>query len=72
MRNDRGTPELDTLWVHLDHCPEHPDARIWHMWDEEQCFVKGCPVGDRTIHDHRYVCAVCGRRLAGKPSVPND
>lgn len=60
-------------------CLEHPHAQIRHEWDrtEHSHTLNGeRVVFSRSDANHRYLCALCGRRLAapgareGAPDAP--
>ena len=49
-------------------CPDHPDAKIRHEWDETTYLrCGGYPMGKPIKGNHRYFCNECGRELAASP-----
>lgn len=48
-------------WV----CPDHPDAKIRHLWDQTHTVLNGYPAGRGFSSNHKYECAECGLELAG-------
>lgn len=44
-------------------CPEHPDAMIRHLYDQNHCVLNGYPGGTGWQSNHRYECAKCGRQV---------
>ena len=44
-------------------CPEHPDAQILHLWDNNFVWRDGYP-RDGYSSNHRYECNECQRELA--------
>ncbi len=45
-------------------CPEHPDAKILHSWDNVRyVYADGYPRGQGS-ENHKYECNDCGLELA--------
>ena len=47
-------------------CPDHPNAKVVHIWDQEHRALNGLPAGIGYPKNHKYACSVCGERLAAK------
>jgi DNA-directed RNA polymerase subunit RPC12/RpoP len=45
-------------------CPNHPNSRVRHFWDETHAVLNGYPAGLGTKSNHRYECAECGLQLS--------
>jgi hypothetical protein len=45
-------------------CPDHPNARIKHSWDEKHYVFNGYPAGEGIKSKHKYECNECGMELA--------
>jgi hypothetical protein len=45
-------------------CDDHPEAEIWHSWDQNHYVMNGYPAGTGWRTAHSYECNECGRELA--------
>jgi len=45
-------------------CPQHPDAKIRHEWDESHYVLNGLPAGRGVKSNQCWTCSVCGRVLS--------
>ena len=47
-------------------CPDHPEAKIRHEWDQNHYVMNGYPAGTGWRTNHKYFCDECGRELCSE------
>ena len=45
-------------------CPDHPNAKVLHTWDQVHSALNGYPAGIGFPKNHRFECNECGQELA--------